>query len=191
MTAEEIALRVVEILNAHDTPYMLVGSLSTNFHSIVRSTKDADVVITGDLVGTACLIAREFPMLKLDPQFGFESVTGTKRVLLRADEGEEFVVELFEQSDDAHDRERFRRRIPVDWLGRPTWIATAEDAVITKIRWAHVAGRQKDLADVRNIIGVRGESLDWPYIENWCDQHGSRALLDSIRAELKTRLRET
>lgn len=91
----------------------------------------------------------------------------------------------------AHDRERFRRRILVDWLGRQTWIAAAEDAVITKIRWVHVAGRQKDLADVRNIIGVRGESLDWSYIEDWCDQHGSRDLLDSIRAELKARLRET
>lgn len=53
MTAEEISLRVVEILNEHRVPYMLVGSLSTNFHSIVRSTKDADFVVPERLAETA------------------------------------------------------------------------------------------------------------------------------------------
>jgi hypothetical protein len=186
MTAEEISLRVIEILNAHDIPYMVVGSLSTNFHSIVRSTKDADIVIPEKLAETARLIARDFPLLALDPQFGFESVTATKKLLLKATAGEGFVVELFDQSSDPHDQERFRRRIQVDWLGRPTWIATAEDAVVTKMRWAHGAGREKDITDVRNIIAVRGPSLDWRYVEEWCDQHGSRALLEKTRAELRS-----
>ena len=53
MTAEEISLRVVEILNSSGVDYMLVGSLSTNFHSIVRSTKDAEIVIPDKLSETA------------------------------------------------------------------------------------------------------------------------------------------
>ncbi len=68
MTAEEISQRVVDILNANNVAYMLVGSLSTNFHSIVRSTKDANIVIQSTFADSARLIAREFPELKLDPQ---------------------------------------------------------------------------------------------------------------------------
>jgi hypothetical protein len=78
MNAEAISLRVVDILNEHSIDYMLVGSLSTNFHSIVRSTKDADIVVQAGLEDTAKLIAREFDILRLDPQYGFESVTGTE-----------------------------------------------------------------------------------------------------------------
>jgi hypothetical protein len=184
MTSEEISLRVVEILNEHQIPYMLVGSLSTNFHSIVRSTKDADIVIPDRLAETAQLIAREFGALKLDPQFGFESVTATKKLILRAPESEGFVVELFGQADDEHDIERFRRRMQVDWMGRPAWIATVEDAIITKLRWGYILGRHKDIADVKTVIAMKGQSLDWPYIESWCDKHASRPLLEQIRTEL-------
>jgi hypothetical protein len=186
MTSEEISLRVVQILNEHQIPYMLVGSLSTNFHSIVRSTKDADIVVPEPLSEAARIIAREFNALKLDPQFGFESVTATKKLILRAPESEGFIVELFGQkADDPHDVERFSRRIQVDWFGCPTSIATAEDAIVTKLRWAHGLARRKDLDDVKTVIAIKGDSLDWPYIERWCDEHGSRPLLEQIRAELR------
>jgi hypothetical protein len=46
-----------------------------------------------------------------------------------------------------------------------------------KLRWA----RAKDREDVRAVIGVQQDNLDWPYIEGWCERHGARALLDQIR----------
>lgn len=183
MTAEEISLRVVEILNEHEVPYMLVGSLSTNFHSTVRSTKDADIVIQAGLSDTARLIARECESLQLDPQFGFESVTATRKLLLRAKSDDPFVVELFGLSDDTHDQERFRRRECVDWNGRPTWIATAEDALITKLRWSQTARREKDIVDARNIIAIQADAIDWPYVEFWTEKHGTREVLDRLRRE--------
>jgi hypothetical protein len=184
MSTDEIPLRVIDVLNEHNIPYMLVGSLSTNFHSIPRSTQDADIVIQSSLVEAARLIATRCPELQLDPQFGFESVTGTKKLVLRAP-AQDFVVELFGLSDDPHDQERFRRRRQADWENRKAWIASAEDAVITKIRWGHQAGRRKDLVDVSAVIAFQGETLDWPYIEGWCDRHGSRKLLEQIRQELR------
>ena len=57
--------RVIEILNHHNIPYMVVGSLSTNYHSIVRSTKDADIVIQANLGETARIIANELMTLSL------------------------------------------------------------------------------------------------------------------------------
>lgn len=184
MSAETISARVVAILNDHDIPYMLVGSLSTNYHSTVRSTKDADIVVQSNLGDTARIIANECADLVLDPQLGFEGVTLTKKILLRA-KSEHFVVELFGLSEDAHDQERFLRRQCVESLGQPTWIAAVEDAIVTKLRWASLAGREKDISDVRIVIAMQQDAIDWPYVEGWCDQHGSRALLEKIRAELR------
>ena len=162
MTADQVALRVIDVLNGHGIPYMLVGSLSTNFYSMPRSTQDADIVIQSGLNEAAQLIASQCgPRLHFDPQFGFESVTGTQKLVLRA-EAEDFVVELFGLSDDPHDQERFRRRKQVDWENRRAWIASVEDAVITKLRWGHQAGRRKDLVDVSAVIAFQGDAIDWP-----------------------------
>ena len=54
-----------------------------------------------------------------------------------------------------------------------------------KLRWGHLAGRRKDLVDVSAVIAFKGDKLDWPYIEGWCDRHGSRPLLEQLRAELR------
>jgi hypothetical protein len=37
---------------------------------------------------------------------------------------------------------------------------------------------------VRNVIAVQGEAIDWDYVYSWCDRHGTRALLDEIRASI-------
>jgi hypothetical protein len=45
MMSDEATGAVIDVLEAAGVPYMLVGSLATNFYSISRSTKDADFVI--------------------------------------------------------------------------------------------------------------------------------------------------
>ena len=58
--------------------------------------------------------------LTLQQQSAFEGVTGTTRHLIEL-AGSPFVCELFLRSDDAHDRERFKRRAPVNILGHTAW----------------------------------------------------------------------
>jgi hypothetical protein len=52
--------------------------------------------------------------------------------------------------------------------------------VVTKVRWR----RSKDTNDVRDLISVQGDALDWNYIYSWADRHGTRELLDEIRASI-------
>ena len=92
-----------------------------------------------------------------------------------------FKVELFETFDDPFVRSEFARRqkvfLPV--LGRATWLPTPEDVVVQKLRW----GRPKDLDDARDVLAVQGpNSLDMAYIENWCQQHGTRERLKAALA---------
>ena len=55
---------------------------------------------------------------------------------------------------------------------------------MTKLRWGILARRSKDLDDVRNVIAVQADRIDWDYVHRWCEQHGTRALLDEIRASI-------
>jgi hypothetical protein len=122
-----------------------------------------------------------------DPQIQFETVTATSKTVI-TERTTGFVIEIFALSDDAHDLARFARRKMIEIQGRYTWILSAEDVLVTKLNWFLRANRQKDLQDIRNVIGVQGDAIDWSYVEGWCDQHGSRELLEKIRAELRQSL---
>ena len=185
MMSYEAAAQIIAALEQAGLPYMLVGSLSSMLYGVSRNTKDADFVVEFGEKGIAPvrrLLSNEF---KFDPQISFESVTGTVRYIFDvATTG--FRIERFKLSSDPHDQERFRRRvhISIPHLGCTACVPTAEDVVITKLRWSLHANRNKDRDDVRDVVTVRGNVLDWDYIHQWCDQHGTRQALDNIRASL-------
>jgi len=113
----------------------------------------------------------------------FETVTETTRHTLEAREGF-FKVELFQLAEDGHEQERFRRRRRVTILGREISLPTPEDVIVTDLRWSRQGQRPKDVDDVRNVIAVQADRIDWDYVHSWCDQHGTRELLDEVRQSI-------
>lgn len=184
MNTDAIVFTVIDYLNEHDVPYMVVGSLATNVYCVPRSTEDGDIVLRANIVDLAQQISNSNPGVHFDRQLGFESVTATKTIVLQTiNHG--FEIELFELSDDEHDQMRFSRRVQVKAMDRSVWIASLEDMIVTKLRWSQHAGREKDISDARNLIGVQGDRVDWPYVESWCDRHGTRQLLEKLRKEVQ------
>jgi len=181
----EAAGRVIEAFEKLGVDYLLAGSFSSNFYGIPRSTKDADfVAVLGEDVGP--LIGELSDDFEFDPQPSFEMVTGTLREKARAKEIP-FEIEIFHLSEEAHDQSRFSRRVSVydELIGREVSLPAPEDVIITKLRWAEIAKRGKDRDDVRDVIAVQGDdALDWDYIHRWTAEHGTRKLLDEIRASI-------
>lgn len=176
MSAPELTKRVIKALDEAGIPYMLVGSFSSNYYGIPRSTEDADFVLQVEPARLQALTDRLGPDFVSDPQLSFETNTGTFKCLLMHRDTS-FKVELFMLSQDAHDQERWRRRTVVPDLDRHVWLPSPEDVVITKLRWF----RSKDLEDVKDVVGVQGNRLDWPYIESWCAKHGTLGRLAAVR----------
>jgi hypothetical protein len=88
---------------------------------------------------------------------------------------------LFVLGNDPHDQERFQRRVQETIEGRPVFVPTAEDVIVTKLRWK----RRKDIDDVLGIIGVRYDRLDLDYVRQWTDQHGTRNRLEEMLSGLE------
>jgi hypothetical protein len=162
---------------------MGVGSLSSNYDGIGRSTNDADFVVQAGPESVPQIARRLGAAFRLDPQLTFETTTLTSRHILEV-VGSPFKIELFHLSDDAHDQERFRRRRGVMTLNRAVSLPTVEDVIVTKLRWIHQGQRSKDWEDVRNVIAVQGEQIDWGYVLPWCDRHGTRAVLEEIHRSI-------
>lgn len=185
MDGKEATIRLIEALESAHVDYMLVGSLSSNYHGVARSTKDADIVVSATSTDLRKALLPLSPQLQMNRQLTFETATGTTRHIVVVQDSP-FRIELFRLSNDPHDQERFqrRRRVFDPALERDVFIATAEDVVIMKLRWAKNAARSKDRDDAKDVLGVCGDRLDWNYLRRWTDQHGTRDLLGEIVASL-------
>ena len=183
MTSEEAIAAVIDALEATDVPYMLVGSLSSNFYGVPRATEDADLVV--HLGATPLNRIRDVlgSRFRVDPQMTFETVTGTTRYALRSVDTR-FEIEMFLLSPEDYDQERFRRRRRVRLLDRETFMPSVEDVIVTKLRWGSHGRRSKDIDDVRGVIALQQAQVDWDYVHRWCDRHGTRPLLDEIRRSI-------
>src|SRR5262249_37815437 len=146
-------------------------------YGVSRLTQYVDFVIQLGSESLSHLADHLDAAFHLNPQMTFETTTLTRRHVLKV-LGTASTVELFHLSDDPHDQERFRRRRRIKTMGREVNIPTVGDVIITKLRWALAAQRSKDREDVRDVIAVQGENIDWPYVYDWSDRHGTRALLD-------------
>lgn len=176
MTPHPAVEQVIDALNAEGLPYMLVGSLSSMFYGIPRSTVDADFVIQLSDRPLKSVISRLPMAFHLNPQMEFETATGTVKNVLKV-QNTDFIIELFRLSSDPHDQSRFQRRIKVNYFGRDVWLPTAEDVILTKARWM----RNKDHDDIRDVISVQGKRLDWSYIDHWANLHDTIETLHKLR----------
>ncbi len=180
MSGNDATLAVIDAMMSLAIPYVLVGSYASNVYGVDRATQDADFVVELGNASLGELFRRLRPKIRFDPQMGFETVTMTRKHVAEVVDSE-FKIELFQLSEDPHDRERFRRRQEVEMRGRRVFILSVEDVLITKLRWA----RTKDRDDVRDVIAVQGEpAIDWDYVHSWTDRHGTTALLEAIRRSI-------
>jgi hypothetical protein len=183
MTGTDSLMELVAAFDLAGIPYMIVGSYSSNFYGIPRSTKDADLVVHLPSAEWAELPKILPHGIEMEDQMSFEMVTSTRRELLRV-RGSLFQIELFRLSDDAHDRTRFERRRRVEILpSKEVYLPTSEDVIVQKLRWSLGAKRPKDFEDVVAVMKVQAQKLDWPYIEKWCGEHGTLEVLAQAKAE--------
>jgi hypothetical protein len=180
MTSEQALARLIERLEEDQVLYMIVGAMSSNLYGVPRATDDADIVVSFDNFDVVRFSRTLGEGFSLDPQMMMEGFTGSVRHVLHFSPTG-FDIELFRLGDDPHHRERFgrRRRQRVPECSREAWVATAEDVVIQKLRWA----RRKDLDDIVDLIAVSGDGLDWAYLSRWTEIHGTSDLLAQLCRE--------
>ena len=180
-TVSELVSYFVGRLEGAGADYLVVGAVAYFAYGTPRATKDLDLVIATDAATLDGLLCDLPPELSLDPQARMELFTDTMRWVIDVRETE-LKVGLFLLGDDPHHREEFlrRRRVAIAGAEVEAWIATAEDLVIQKLRWA----RRKDLDDARNILAVQGEAIDYAHLELWCRRHGTLDRLAELRASI-------
>jgi hypothetical protein len=179
---EEAVYALLDLLNAAQAQYMMVGSFSSNAYGEARSTKDADFVVELDSKKRQAILEQLPEEFEIDWQVSFETITGHTRQIIRIP-SIPFEIELFDLSREPFDQSRFARRKKTSLEGHAVWLPTAEDVVVQKLRWAKLGKRVKDMLDAVSILKVRGSKLDWEYIEKWCTELELLEILAEARGQ--------
>ncbi|MEZ4469342.1 MAG: hypothetical protein R3F60_00790 [bacterium] len=148
--------------------YMLVGSVASISHGESRSTRDADVVVALDQAGAERLI-EAFPAdtWYADLDMAREAVA-RRRSFHVIDEVTFWKADFIVRPDSPYDRVAFGRRMQKTVSGVLAWVATPEDTILGKLRWAIAGGGSaRQLDDIAGILRIQGERIDRAYLEQW------------------------
>ena len=79
MNGTDALIALARAFDAAGLPYMIVGSYSSNFYGVPRSTKDADLLVNLDQADWKKLSSILPAGLELEQQSGFEMITSTRK----------------------------------------------------------------------------------------------------------------
>jgi hypothetical protein len=81
-------------------------------------------------------------------------------------------VDFIIAEDSEYGRTALTRRKAIKVAGKTVYVASAEDVLIAKLRWAKLGGSERQLQDAIGIVSTQADSLDTAYVGSWVRKLG-------------------
>jgi len=165
--------RLVTTLESERFVYMFVGSLASSVHGPPRSTQDVDLVVS--LSPTD--IARLLPLFPDTAYYlsaeAVRDAVGRRASFNLIDFESGWKADFMVKKDRPFSETELSRRVSAEILGIPTWVATPEDTILSKLEWSRLGGGStRQFEDARGVLQTQRASLDIDYIERWAPELG-------------------
>lgn len=155
----------INFLTSNQLAYALIGGLASSIRGEPRVTADVDLVIGTEVDGALQLIE------KLDGSSFSPLFDGVEEVVEQA-----FILPLRHRQTSVKvdlsiglsgfEKRMMERSTAIELEGQKVQVVTAEDLLLMKM----LAGRPQDQQDVKGIVTVQGDSLDWKYCRDAASQ---------------------
>ena len=167
-------------LDAAGIAYMITGSIAGGHYGHPRMTRDIDLVIElrdRDVDRFCTILGSEF-MVNRE---GIRSAIARRSMFNAIHEEALVKVDFVVRKDDDYRIEEFRRRRRVRVEDHELWIVSPEDLILSKLLWAKETESELQLRDVRGILRVQREALEWAYLDRWAADLSVAHLLQEAR----------
>jgi hypothetical protein len=182
---EDVLLEIIDICEALQIPYAVMGGIAVRVHGIPRPTYDVDVAlsVSGELLERFFTSANQLGYSIAQPfRSGWrDSVGGMPVVKMRTylAAGHGIDVDLF-LDETPFQHSLMARRQVVELDNRKLNFVSAEDLILLKL----LAHRPRDLGDVADVLFIQG-ALDEAYMRQWAEHLG---ILDRLENALEREL---
>ena len=183
MSQPELLKRVTQTLEDAQIEYMVTGSVASSLYGEPRSTHDIDLVVAIKETDVSQLIkAFRLPRFYLDEQSMIQAIEKKDMFnLIDTKEGDK--VDFWILTNDAFDQSRFLHRKKQKFMGFHMQVASPEDMILVKLKWAKLAGgSEKQFTDALRIYEVQSKGLDINYLEEWVQKLDLKPLWENLKA---------
>jgi hypothetical protein len=142
---------------------MLTGSICLAFYATPRMTRDIDIVIALRAGQTDRLEEALQPGYWIDHDM-VKTETSRGGMFNIFHVASAIKVDFIVRKNDPYRLAEFQRRQRVTLEGRPLWIVSREDLILSKLLWAKDSQSDYQLRDVRSLM--QG-TVDRAYIDSW------------------------
>ena len=180
MSQAELLSLVISIFAELGIEHMLVGSHASSFWGEARSTHDVDLVVKIDHDAIPKLV-RKFDHHRY---YLSEIAFREGRMSNIIDTFSCDKVDCFIFDNNPYDQLAFSRRLSKTIIDVNVDVASAEDTILSKLRWSNmVGGSAQQLTDAREILRVQGDALDAPYLQREGETLGVSEVLRELLDE--------
>jgi hypothetical protein len=177
---------LVEAFERLGIVYYIGGSVSSSLHGMARRTQDVDLIADLQPNQVRPLAQALQSDYYLDDQAWQDAVRrGLPYNVIHLNTM--MKVDLIPLKRRAFTREEARRaQTQILEAGtRPVRVASAEDAILTKLEWFELGGRSsgRQWNDILGILKRQGAALDLGYLARWADALGVRDQLERALVE--------
>lgn len=173
----EIVGDVSRRLDGAGLAYMLTGSMAMNYYARPRMTRDIDLVIALSAQDIGTVVRLFDPDYYVSPEAVTDSIVHESIFNLIHQESV-IKVDCIVRKASPYRRVEFERRRRVTVEDFPTWIASREDLIISKLIWAGDSHSEVQLRDVKNLVTA---GYDADYVEHWTQELGIRTLWEECK----------
>lgn len=148
--------KIVDFLETRKIDYMIIGGIANSLYGNPRQTFDIDVKVSIEEESLSAFINDLALLGKLAVENPLEFVKTTNVLPVDVDDVR---VDLI-LAKLAYEKTAIKRSRTSDVYGLKAMVSTAEDLVIQKC----ISTREKDWLDIREIIKMQREVLNWSYM---------------------------
>jgi len=181
VTLEDLLSRLIPILEEVRIPYMVTGSVASSAHGAPRSTRDVDIVIAPTRAQLVALM-QQFPSSDYcaDELQALQALTQRSQFNV-IDHSTGWKVDFIIAEDSDYGRTALARRKAIEVAGKVVYVASAEDVLIAKLRWANLSGSERQRQDAAGIVITQAEKLDVAYVADWVQRLGLKKEWEAVR----------
>ena len=166
MTEKELLADCLRRLNRAGVPYMLTGSMASNYWGIPRTTHDLDFVVQLPESAISALAEAFAGDFYLDPDM-IRSAFRHPHQFNAIDTRSALKVDFWLLQPNPFEKTMFTRRIGADLFGETAWICTAEDVILHKLHWHKMTPSERQIGDAAGVVAVQAGALDSDYLRLW------------------------
>lgn len=166
----DLALTLHPVFERLGIAYYLSGGIAAIFYGEYRTTQDADLILNLDVEAIPGLV------MALE-NLGFyvagveDAVAGRLTTLQAIHTHTLAKADLTLSNEDEFEVAKFaRRRLETIEQRGQLYLITAEDLVLSKLRWRQQSQSEKQWRDILGVLKVQSAILDLDYLQKWARQ---------------------